>query len=158
MKIIQKPNVENDIVSVDISVQMLGTADLTAEQEKELISNYNKVIEYNKIQFKGNIKLNSDGVPEVTEDSVDGTNVVELEIKDIINERKIVNEDISFHFERDVTKYPDSVLNNVLNKKELYAQAECVLFATRVKEALEEKLAEIRALNNKFETETEYTL
>lgn len=158
MKIIQKPNVENDIVSVDISVQMLGTADLTAEQEKELISNYNKVIEYNKIQFKGNIKLNSDGVPEVTEDSVDGTNVVELEIKDIINERKIVNEDISFHFERDVTKYPDSVLNDVLNKKEIYAQAECVLFATRVKEALEEKLAEIRALNNKFETETEYTL
>ena len=158
MKIIQKPNVENDIVSVDISVQMLGTADLTAEQEKELISNYNKVIEYNKIQFKGNIKLNSDGVPEVTEDSVDGTTVVELEIKDIINERKIVNEDISFHFERDVTKYPDSVLNNVLNKKELYAQAECVLFATRIKEALEEKLAEIRALNNKFETETEYTL
>ena len=158
MKIMQKPNVENDIVSVDISVQMLGTADLTAEQEKELISNYNKVIEYNKIQFKGNIKLNSDGVPEVTEDSVDGTNVVELEIKDIINERKIVNEDISFHFERDVTKYPDSVLNDVLNKKEIYAQAECVLFATRVKEALEEKLAEIRALNNKFETETEYTL
>ena len=40
MKIIQKPNVENDIVSVDITVQMLGTADLTAEQEKELISNY----------------------------------------------------------------------------------------------------------------------
>lgn len=158
MKIIQKPNVENDIVSVDISVQMLGTADLTAEQEKELISNYNKVIEYNKIQFKGNIKLNSDGVPEVTEDSVDGTTVVELEIKDIINERKIVNEDISFHFERDVTKYPDSVLNDVLNKKEIYAQAECVLFATRIKEALEEKLAEIRALNNKFETETEYTL
>ena len=145
MKIIQKPNVENDIVSVDITVQMLGTADLTAEQEKELISNYNKVIEYNKIQFKGNIKINSDGVPEVTEDSVDGTNVVELEIKDIINERKIVNEDISFHFERDVTKYPDSVLNNVLNKKELYAQAECVLFATRIKEALEEKLAEILA-------------
>ena len=158
MKIIQKPNVENDIVSVDISVQMLGTADLTAEQEKELISNYNKVIEYNKIQFKGNIKLNSDGVPEVTEDSVDGTTVVELEIKDIINERKIVNEDISFHFERDVTKYPDSVLNDVLTKKEIYAQAECVLFATRIKEALEEKLAEIRALNNKFETETEYTL
>ena len=158
MKIIQKPNVENDIVSVDITVQMLGTADLTAEQEKELIFNYNKVIEYNKIQFKGNIKLNSDGVPEVTEDSVDGTNVVELEIKDIINERKIVNEDISFHFERDITKYPDSVLNDVLNKKEIYAQAECVLFATRVKEALEEKLAEIRALNNKFETETEYTL
>lgn len=158
MKIIQEPDVKNDIVSIDISVQMLGTADLTAEQEEELITNYNKVIEYNKIQFKGNIKINADGVPEVTEDVVDGTSVVELEIKDIINERKIVNKDIKFHFERDVTKYPDSVLNDVLNKKEIYAQAECVLFATRIKEALEEKLAEIRALNNKFETVTEYTL
>ena len=158
MKINQKPNVENDIVSVDITVQMLGTADLTAEQEKELISNYNKVIEYNKIQFKGNIKLNADGVPEVTDEEADGTTVVAMEIKDIINERKIVNEDIAFHFERDVTKYPDSVLNDVLDKKEIYAQAECTLFATRVREALEEKLAEIRALNNKFETETEYTL
>ena len=158
MKIIQEPDVKNDIVSIDISVQMLGTADLTAEQEEELITNYNKIIEYNKIQFKGNIKINADGVPEVTEDVVDGTNVVELEIKDIINERKIVNKDIKFNFERDVTKYPDSVLNDVLNKKEIYAQAECVLFATRIKEALEEKLAEIRALNNKFETVTEYTL
>ena len=158
MKIIQEPDVKNDIVSIDISVQMLGTADLTAEQEEELITNYNKVIEYNKIQFKGNIKINADGVTEVTEDVVDGTNVVELEVKDIINERKIVNKDIKFHFERDVTKYPDSVLNDVLNKKEIYAQAECVLFATRIKEALEEKLAEIRALNNKFETVTEYTL
>ena len=158
MKIIQEPDVKNDIVSIDISVQMLGTADLTAEQEEELITNYNKIIEYNKIQFKGNIKIKVDGVPEVTEDVVDGTNVVELEIKDIINERKIVNKDIKFHFERDVTKYPDSVLNDVLNKKEIYAQAECVLFATRIKEALEEKLAEIRALNNKFETVTEYTL
>ena len=49
MKIIQEPDVKNDIVSIDISVQMLGTADLTAEQEEELITNYNKIIEYNKI-------------------------------------------------------------------------------------------------------------
>ena len=61
-------------------------------------------------------------------------------------------------WERDVTKYPDTVLNTVLDKKELYAQAQCVLFATKVKEAVTEKLAEIRALNNTFEGTTEYTL
>lgn len=157
MKLDQKFNVENDIASVDITVTSLGTADLTSEQEKELLANYNKYIEYSKIQFKGNIKLNN-GVPEVTTDLKDDTTIVELEITDVTNERKLINENLSFHFERDVTKYPDSVLNTVLDKNELYAQAQCVLFATKVKEAVTEKLAEIRALNNTFEGTTEYTL
>ena len=81
-----------------------------------------------------------------------------MEITDVTNERKLINEDLAFYFERDVTKYPDTVLNTVLDKKELYAQAQCVLFATKVKEAVTEKLAEIRALNNTFEGTTEYTL
>lgn len=157
MKLDQKFNVENDIASVDITVTSLGTADLTSEQEKELLANYNKYIEYSKIQFKGNIKLNN-GVPEVTTDLKDDSTIVELEITDVTNERKLINEDLAFHFERDVTKYPDTVLNTVLDKKELYAQAQCVLFATKVKEAVTEKLAEIRALNNTFEGTTEYTL
>lgn len=157
MKLDQKFNVENDIVSVDITVTALGTADLTSEQEKELLENYNKYIEYSKIQFKGNIKLNN-GVPEITTDPADSSSIVELEITDVTNERKLLNEDLSFHFERDVTKYPDSVLNTVLDKKELYAQAQCTLFATKVKEAVTEKLAEIRSLNNTFEGTTEYTL
>ena len=157
MKLDQKFNVENDIASVDIAVTSLGTADLTSELEKELLANYNKYIEYSKIQFKGNIKLNN-GVPEVTTDPKDDSTIVELEITDVTNERKLINEDLSFHFERDVTKYPDTVLNTVLDKKELYAQAQCVLFATKVKEAVTEKLAEIRALNNTFEGTTEYTL
>ena len=149
--------IANEIASVDIAVTSLGTADLTSEQEKELLANYNKYIEYSKIQFKGNIKLNN-GVPEVTTDPKDDSTIVELEITDVTNERKLINEDLAFHFERDVTKYPDTVLNTVLDKKELYAQAQCVLFATKVKEAVTEKLAEIRALNNTFEGTTEYTL
>ena len=157
MKLTQNMKVENDIVSVDIAVAELGTSELTSDQEAAALANYNKVIEYNKIQFKGNIKLNN-GVPEVTTDPKDDSAIVELEIKDIINEKKIVNGDISFHFERDVTKYPDGVLNTLLNKKELYAQAECVLFAEKVKEALKTTLAEIRDLNNSFEGTTEYTL
>lgn len=157
MKLDQKFNVENDIASVDITVTSLGTADLTEDQERELLANYNKYIEYSRIQFKGNIQLNN-GVPEVTTDSADDSTIVELEITDVTNERKLINENLSFHFERDVTKYPDTVLNTVLDKKELYAQAQCVLFSTKVKEAVTEKLAEIRALNNTFEGTTEYTL
>lgn len=157
MKLDQVYKVENDIASVDITVSSLGTSELTEEQEKDLLLNYNKYIEYSKIQFKGNIKL-TNGVPEVTTDPKDDSTVVELQITDVTNEKKLIDENLSFHFERNVTKYPDSVLNTLLNKKELYAQAQCVLFATKIKEAVTEKLAEIRALNNNFESETEYTL
>ena len=41
MKINQKNTIENDIVGIDISVEVLGTADLTSEQELELLHNYN---------------------------------------------------------------------------------------------------------------------
>lgn len=99
MKLDQVFKVENDIASVDIAVTSLGTADLTSEQEKELLANYNKYIEYSKIQFKGNIKL-TNGVPEVTTDPKDDSTIVELEITDVTNERKLINEDLAFHFER----------------------------------------------------------
>ena len=84
MKINQKTTIENDNVGVEITVDVLGTADLTAEQELELLHNYNKMIEFNKISFKGNMKINNN-LPVVTEDPVDGTNVVEVAINDIIN-------------------------------------------------------------------------
>ena len=45
MKLDQKFNVENDIASVDITVTSLGTADLTSEQEKELLANYKRVLQ-----------------------------------------------------------------------------------------------------------------
>ena len=45
MKLDQVFKVENDIASVDIAVTSLGTADLTSEQEKELLANYNKYIQ-----------------------------------------------------------------------------------------------------------------
>lgn len=40
----------------------------------------------------------------------------------------------------------------------MLGQAKAILFATRIKEAIAEKLAEIRALSNTFEGEESYTL
>lgn len=157
MKINQKNTIENDNVGVDITVDVLGTADLTAEQELELLHNYNKMIEFNKISFKGNMKI-SNNLPIVTEDSIDGTNVVEVVINDIINEQIIVDENLHITFNRDVTKFPESELNDVFSKREMLGQAKVVLFATRIKEAIAEKLAEIRDLSNTFEGEESFTL
>ena len=105
MKINQKNTIENDIIGIDISVEVLGTADLTSEQELELLHNYNKMIEFNKIKFVGNMKMENN-VPVVTDDPIDGTNVVEVTIPDVINEQFIVDEDLHITFSRDVTKFP----------------------------------------------------
>lgn len=59
---------------------------------------------------------------------------------------------------RDVTKFPETELNEVFSKREMLGQAKTILFATRIKEAIAEKLAEIRALSNTFEGEESYTL
>lgn len=157
MKINQKNTIENDIVGIDISVEVLGTADLTSEQELELLHNYNKMIEFNKIKFTGNMKIENN-IPVVTEDPIDGTNVVEVTIPDVINEQFIVDENLHITFSRDVTKFPESDLNDVFQKREMLGQAKAILFATRIKEAISEKLAEIRALSNTFEGEESYTL
>ena len=157
MKINQKNTIENDIVGIDISVEVLGTADLTSEQELELLHNYNKIIEFNKIQFKGNMRMENN-IPVVTDDPVDGTNVVEVVIPDVINEQFIVDEDLHITFSRDVTKFPETELNEIFSKREMLGQAKAILFATRIKEAIAEKLAEIRALSNTFEGEESYTL
>lgn len=157
MKINQKNTIENDVVSVDITVDVLGTTDLTDQQELELLHNYNKIIEFNKISFRGNMKIENN-IPVITEEEVDGTSVVEVSITDVINQQIIVDENLHISFSRNVTKFPDSELNDVFTKKEVLGQAKCVLFATRVKEAIAEKLGEIRALSNTFEGEENYTL
>lgn len=113
MKLDQKFNVENDIASVDITVTSLGTADLTSEQEKELLANYNKYIEYSKIQFKGNIKLNN-GVPEVTTDPKDDSTIVELEITDVTNERSTINQTrTSDHNKRAISTHETALSSNI---------------------------------------------
>lgn len=157
MKINQKNTIENDIVGVDITVDVLGTADLTAEQELELLHNYNKIIEFNKISFKGNMKIENN-IPVITNDPVDESSVVEVVIPDVINQQIVVNENLHITFSRDVTKFPDSELNDVFSKREILGQARCILFATRIKEAITEKLGEIRALSNNFEGEKSYTI
>ena len=135
MKINQKNTIENDIVGIDISVEVLGTADLTSEQELELLHNYNKIIEFNKIQFKGNMRMENN-IPVVTDDPVDGTNVVEVVIPDVINEQFIVDEDLHITFSRDVTKFPETELNEIFSKREMLGQAKAILLPQESKKPL----------------------
>lgn len=158
MKINQKDSILENIVSTDISVEVLGTSDLTEEQELELLHNFTRTIEFNKIQFKANMKIDDGNKPIVTVEEADKESVVEITITDLINKQYPVDENLHITFSIDSTKIPDSELNEVMDTKEKMAQAKVVLFAEKIREAISEKLIEIRGLSNKFEGETSYTL
>lgn len=157
MKIIQKDSILENIVSTDISVEVLGTSDLTEEQELELLHNFTRTIEFNKISFVGNMKV-VNNMPVVTVEETDGESVVEVAITDLINKQYPVDENLHITFSIDSTKIPDSDLNQIFDTREKMAQAKVILFAEKIREAITEKLAEIRGLSNKFEGETSYTL
>lgn len=158
MKINQKDSILENIVSTDISVEVLGTSDLTEEQELELLHNFTRTIEFNKISFKANMKIDDGNNPVVTVEEADNESVVEVSITDLINKQYPVDENLHITFSIDSTKIPDSELNNVMNTKEKLAISKVVLFAEKIREAISEKLTEIRGMSNKFEGETEYTL
>ncbi len=61
-------------------------------------------------------------------------------------------------FSIDVTKIPDSELNDVMDTVEKLGKAKAELFATRIQEEIGKKLTELRSLNTKFEGETEVVL
>ena len=59
MKLDQVFKVENDIASVDIAVTSLGTADLTSEQEKELLAiiNISSIVKFSSREISSLIMV-----------------------------------------------------------------------------------------------------
>ena len=94
MKLNINKTIDENVISVDISVAELGTTDTSAELEKDMLHDFVRTIEYAKIQFKSNMKMDANGDPITTEDPVDDTTVVEVELKDLINKSYIVDENL----------------------------------------------------------------
>lgn len=159
MKLNIKKSIDNNIITVDISVAELGTSSSVQDEERNLLADFPRSVRYSDINFVGNMKIDAtSGDPVVTTDTVDGTNVVEVSLKDIINKEYPIREDMNIGFSIDVTKIPDSELNDVMNTVEKLGKAKAELFATRIQEEIGKKLAELRSLNTKFEGETEIVL
>lgn len=159
MKLNIKKSIDNNIITVDISVAELGTSSSVQDEERNLLADFPRSVRYSDINFVGNMKIDAtSGDPVVTTDTVDGTNVVEVSLKDIINKEYPIREDMNIGFSIDVTKIPDSELNDVMNTVEKLGKAKAELFAIRIQEEIGKKLAELRSLNTKFEGETEIVL
>jgi len=159
MKLNVKKSIENNIVTVDISVSQLGTTSTIQDEERNLLADFPRSVRYSNVNFVGNMKIDATtGDPIVTTDAVDGTNVVEVSLKDIIDKEFPIQEDMEILFSIDVTKIPMSELNDVMDTVEKLGKAKAELFATRIQEEIGRKLTELRSLNTKFEGETEVVL
>lgn len=158
MKLNIGKKIEENNISVDITVAELGTADTDESAERELLHDFVRTVEYSKIQFKGNMKEDVNGNPVVTEDELTENKVVSIELKDLINKAHVIDENLHITFSVDVTKLPEAEAVKPFDTVEKLGKAKAVLFATKIQEEIGKKLAEIRALNTKFEGDTEVVL
>ena len=159
MKLNVKKNIEDNIISVDISVVDLGTTTSTGLEEAQILTDFPRSIRFSDINFQSNMKIDSTtNDPIVTTDPVDNTTVEEVKIENLINKEYPINSEMSIVMTFDVTKIPASVLNTVFDTPEKMGKAYAELFAVKIQEEIGKKLAELRSLNTKFEGETEVVL
>lgn len=124
MKLNINKTIDENVIGVDISVAELGTSDTDAATEKDMLHNFVRTIEYSKISFKSNMQVDTNGDPVTTDSEANDSTIISVELKDIINQSFVVDENLHITFSVDVTKIPESevkapliVLRNLARQK-----------------------------------------
>ena len=158
MKLNINKKIENNIITVDISVAELGTSKSTQIEEEQILSDFPRSIKFSDIDFKANVKLDENSDPVVTAEEANDSTIVAVELKNIINKEYPINADLNISISFDVTKISTSETNTLLDTVEKVGKAYATVFAAKVQAEIAKKLAEVRSLNTKFEGETEVVL
>ena len=158
MKLNVKNTIEDNVITVDITVVSLGNSTSTSEEEMSVLADFPRSVRFSDISFEGNIKLDSNGDPIVTDEEANDSTIVAVELKNIINKEYPINADLNISISFDVTKISTSETNTLLDTVEKVGKAYATVFAAKVQAEIAKKLAEVRALNTKFEGETEVVL
>ena len=159
MKLNINKKIENNIITVDISVAELGTSTSTQIEEEQILSDFPRSVRFSDIDFKANMKIDSaTSDPVVTADPVDNTTIEEVKLDNIINKEYPINKYMNIVMTFDVAKIPTSALNTVFDTVEKLGKAYAELFSVKIQEEIGKKLLELRSLNTKFEGETEVVL
>lgn len=138
---------ENKVFSTGVKFAAYGGFGLTTEEEESLIADFGApVIDLGAIVFNGKFSVGADR--RVVVDDAAGE-----EVSFILNSKK-VNVDKSFEvsYSIDAKKVPDTEVKAVLKSKELVAEAKCVLFEAKVKEALGNAIDALKAKRTTFES------
>lgn len=154
MKILPERSILDNKYKTVIKPSEMGDSIRTAQQEIDMLADTPQILRFSDIEFKGNFIV-SNGNPILSEDE----SAIEVSIDNINNKEFVINEELEISLEIDATKVPDSLLDeSVLTTKQLYAQAQIILFETKVKNRIKELLEIARSNVNDFEVVTEETL
>lgn len=170
--------IDNNIFSTHVTVDALGTEQLSENEERELISNFPTKLAYRNLKFTKNIKINGT-VPEITEEDIskdtnesEDTNsetetsttsiesesttnhVISVTLPPLSNKEICINEDFDAYYKIDCTKIPSAVLDeNVITTREIAAQTYCLIFSQVVCDAVGAIMTELRKKAPAFEGE-----
>lgn len=160
MNILKDPSVEDNIYTMNISVEM-GDLTRTAEEEKDLFNKYPQVLRYKDINFTGKFSVNGAGDVVLKKDGDEGYDEAELVTLQLRNREFIIDENTENNLKISLSINPakeitDKELGTVLKTKELVAKAKLVLFYQKIKEQIEVLKADSEdKANNTFEDDTE---
>lgn len=152
-------NIDNNIFSVNITVDAYGTNQLSELEEKDMLLNFPVKLAYRNLTFSRNIKIEG-SVPVITETepaTTDGINngVVKVTLPPLSNKEIQIGDDFNAYYKIDYTKIPSGLIDgSVIKTKEVMAQAYCEIFADVVCEAVQEIMTEVRKKAPAFEGET----
>lgn len=147
-------NIDNNIFSTHVTVDALGTEQLSEDEERELISNFPVKLAYRNLKFTKNIKINGT-VPEITKDEADSTSIVSVSLPALSNKEIFINEDFDAYYKIDYTKISPSVVDGkVVTSREIAAQAYCLIFSQIICDAVRDIMDELRKKAPAFEGET----
>lgn len=152
-------NIDNNIFSVNITVDTYGTNQLSELEEKDMLLNFPVKLAYRNLTFSRNIKMEG-SVPIITETeptTTDGVSngIVKITLPPLSNKEIQINDDFNAYYKIDYTKIPSGLIDGtVIKTKEIMAQAYCEIFADVVCKAVQEIMTEVRKKAPAFEGET----
>lgn len=152
-------NIDNNIFSVNITVDAYGTEQISESEEQEILLNFPVKLAYRNLTFSRNIKMEG-SVPVITEvepATTDGVSngVVKITLPPLSNKEIQINDDFDAYYKIDYTKIPSGLIDGtVIKTKEILAQAYCEIFADVVCDAVQEIMTEVRKKAPAFEGET----
>ena len=163
-------NIDNNIFSTHVTVDALGSEQLSEDEEREVLLNFPVKLAYRNLKFVKNIKINGT-VPEIVEDTIVistnenadesdpgteevGEPTVTVTLPPLSNKEIYINEDFDAYYKIDYTKISPSVVDGtVITSKEIAAQAYCLIFAQVVCDEVRRIVDELRKKAPAFEGE-----
>ena len=92
-------------------------------------------------------------IPEVTDEEANDENIVCTTLPSLSNKEISIDKNFEAVYRINIDKIPNSAINNLLNTKELVAQAYCTIFEFVICEAVNEVMNMIRVKAPSFEGE-----